>query len=410
MLRIAGIFSTISLLVVAMAVPRHRGIPMRLTSEAYVWQSTARAETRDAMATAADLDCLHILAAEVAWRDKQLVVATMPVDPAIHPPARTGRVIRLGQSTASLIWTDERVAILAGAARTLAASRPREIQIDYDCPASRLGGYRKLLDNMQAVVPDVPVVFTALPSWLDAPGFAALARAHPGYILQVHSLDLPSSAGAPVVLCDPAAARRAVARAAMHGVPFRLALPTYGSEILFDANGRVVDVVSEDRPSSKAARAVTRQQVMADAPALARLVAELLRAHPPALTGLVWYRLPVATDRRNWPWQTFDAVRQGKPVAPHLEISFATTGTGSHDIVLANTGTAPARLPAAIALPPGTTAADAARPYRVADDAARLILAPDDLSWRWLQAGERRTIGWIRHPAPPPSLAVPESK
>ena len=338
MLRLAGILSTCSLCA-AVLIDRPPELPGHMTSEAYVWQSPGRPEVVAAMHRAeGKLDHLHVLAAEVAWRDQRLVINRLPGPPA--GVAAHGKVLRLGQSTATLVWTEDRVAGLIDVVQAITADGSTEVQVDYDCPSRRLEDYLALLDRLQSAVPTRRIVFTALPDWLDSPRFVPLARAYPGYVLQVHALRLPDRVDAPVVLCDPHAAGRAIRRAAAIGVPFRVALPTYGSEILRDATGRVIDVVSEDLPQPGSGAMANRTSVMADAPALSALVAGLQANHPRSLTGLVWFRLPVAGDRRNWTWETFEAVRHGQPVAAHLEITAAATGSGSHDIILTNAGNA----------------------------------------------------------------------
>ena len=108
-----------------------------------------------------------------------------------------------------------------------AALGPREIQCDYDCPQKRLDGYRRLLDALQASAGSIPVVPTTLPSWQDEPAFRKLVAGRPGYVLQVHSLQLPKQAGQPVVLFDPDTARAAARKAAALGIPFRIAMATY---------------------------------------------------------------------------------------------------------------------------------------------------------------------------------------
>lgn len=84
-------------------------------------------------------------------------------------------------------------------------------------------------------------MITALPAWLNQPAFKRLISAVDDYVLQVHSLERPNSPEAAFTICDPAAARRAVERAAQFAVPFRVALPTYGYAIAYDRQGHFID-------------------------------------------------------------------------------------------------------------------------------------------------------------------------
>src|SRR6202012_5238478 len=100
---------------------------------------------------------------------------------------------------------------------------PRELQIDFDCAEANLAGYQIWLQAMQKRVAPMPVTITALPAWLKRQAFVPLAQAATNYVLQVHSLERPTTFTAPFTLCDPAAAERAVTTAAQIVVPFRVA-------------------------------------------------------------------------------------------------------------------------------------------------------------------------------------------
>ena len=90
------------------------------------------------------------------------------------------------------------VQLLAGIVRDLAAEgRAKgialsEIQIDYDCPESKLDDYRALLPLLRKAAAPLPLTFTALPSWMgQRRAFGKLIAAADGYVLQVHSLAPP---------------------------------------------------------------------------------------------------------------------------------------------------------------------------------------------------------------------------
>jgi hypothetical protein len=184
---------------------------------------------------------------------------------------------------------------------------PRELQIDFDCAESNLEGYRAWVETLRRKVAPVPVTITALPSWLGQSAFPRLAGAAGSYVLQVHSLDRPSRMDSSLTLCDPAAARRAVERAARLSVPFRVALPTYGYLMAFDTDGRLLGLSAEGPAKTWPASARIRE-VRADPIELARLVRGWTTNRPANLQGVIWYRLPVASDLLNWRWPTLAAI------------------------------------------------------------------------------------------------------
>ncbi len=374
------------LLTVSSCKPRQS--PVAPTTEAYVWQDPARPEVREAFeSTGTSLDVLHFRAAEFRWTGHDFEVGRVISDKLPSPGC--GLVVRIGQSAAGLEWDAEQRQAVEDCVASLARLGPREIQCDYDRPQARLGGYRRLLGRLRRVAGEVPVVPTTLPSWLDEEEFAALARESAGYVLQVHSLSLPRTPDDEVVLLDPSLARTSVERAAALGVPFRVAMPTYGCEVWFDSAGKVIEVISEDRAPEGLAPA-RRAFGYADPATAAALVAEWTANRPSGLTGVVWYRLPIAADRRNWPWPTLEKVMRGEAPVADLRVE-----TKASDIVLTNHGEAPARLPGRLVARGPVAAADAVGAYRLESGGEETVFRFTENGWPWIEPGQSLVIGWI---------------
>jgi hypothetical protein len=224
-------------------------------------------------------------------------------------------------------------------------------------------------------------VFTALPVWLrHEEEFVALAAAADGFVLQVHSLEKPADIHAPFVLCDPvrslAWVRHADMLAARAGAKtrFRIALPTYGFELGFDAAGKFTGVAAE-RPRDWPA-GTQRRTVRADAAAMARLAKTLAAQKLARADGVIWFRLPVADDRLAWDAQVFAAVVAGKPIVSRLTAQVRQSAPGLFEVVAHNSGQTTLPLPREIRLTwPAAggvrvSAADGLRGYVFEADAA----------------------------------------
>jgi len=275
-----------------------------------------------------------------------------------------------------------------------------EIQLDFDCPESRLDDYRIWLQTIQSAVPRTRVTVTALPSWLDRSSCARLARAAGGYVLQVHSLSKPDDDDSPITLCDPAAARRAVETAGRIGVPFRVALPTYGYLTAFDANGKFLGLSAEG-PDVRWPPFARTKRVMADPDELAALVRDWTRDRPACLRGLLWYRLPVDGDRLNWSWPTLAAVIRGQSPAARLETRLETPRPGLVEITLTNTGNRAATLASGVRIrwtDARLVAGDGWRGFQlIRNGADSAQLQPPADSIRSPLAPEQSVrIGWLR--------------
>ena len=361
-----------------------------LTIEAYVWQSPDRPEVRQAIARSPGVvSRLHVRAAELKWTGGRFETRRALTK---LPAPGCGLVVRIGASASQLEWTPEQIEAVANVFREFANLGPSEIQCDYDCPQKRLGRYGMLLDALQSAAGAVPVFPTTLPSWLGEPGFRKLIAGRGGHILQVHSLQLPERSGEPVLIFNPDTARAAAKKTSALHVPFRIAMATYGCEVRFGPDGKVTDVISEDFAG---ASAVERSFALADPLASSRLVREWTENPPEGLIGIVWYRLPVEGDRRNWPWETFKLVIRGEEdhTAPVFE---ASPGPGARDLSVVNRGRFPVRLPREIRVSSPVTTADGAGAYRLEarEDGLHFLIRSD--AWPWLDPGKKIPTGWLR--------------
>lgn len=338
---------------------------------------------------AGEVGKFHVRAAEMRWTGDRFTTQRMLTQ---LPSPGCGLVVRIGASASQLEWTPRQIEAVAEVFREFARLGPSEIQCDFDCPQKRLGRYQVLLDALQAAAGTVPVLPTALPSWLDEPGFRKLIEGRGGYVLQVHSLQLPKRAGDPVMIFDPVAARTAANKAAALRVPFRIAMATYGCEVRFGPDGMVTDVISEDPASATTAE---RSFALADPVESARLVREWKNDPPEGLRGIVWYRLPVEGDRRNWPWETFQLVIRGEEDLSKPELE-ASPGSGARDLFVVNHGRFPMLLPREIVVGSPVAAADGAGAYRLErrNEALHFIRRND--TWQWLDPGKKIPTGWLR--------------
>jgi hypothetical protein len=260
------------------------------------------------------------------------------------------------------------------------------IEIDHDAGNARLPAYREFLTHLRAVLPSsLPLSITALPAWLDSPQLPALLSTVDSSVLQVHAVSDPRRG-----LFDPNLARQwANAWGRITSKPFYLALPAYGVALLPGASAAPI-VESEVRVE----RGGKRQELLADPQQLSRLGVEL-RADPPAhLAGLIWFRLPLASDRRAWSLTTLRAVARGDVLDSRLALKL-TAQQGLYDIGITNQGNLDSAWPERLTLAvQGCEGADALAGYA-------LQQAPDLLTFTRLRdgriaAGGQRAVGWAR--------------
>ncbi|MGE8189051.1 DUF3142 domain-containing protein [Pseudomonas sp. NPDC086278] len=260
------------------------------------------------------------------------------------------------------------------------------VEIDHDAGNARLPAYREFLKHLRTALPaTLPLSITALPTWLHSPELPALLASVDSSVLQVHAVSDPRRG-----LFDPDQARQwAEAWSRITSRPFYLALPAYGVALLPGANG--APVVESEVPIE---RIVERRELLADPSQLSQLAAEL-RADPPAhLAGLIWFRLPLAGDRRAWSLNTLRAVARGETLDSRLSLQLVARN-GLYDISVSNQGNLDRAWPQRVTLAvKDCDGADALAGYA-------LQQRPDLLTFTRLRdgrlpAGEQRAIGWAR--------------
>ncbi len=348
---------------------------------------------------------IAVLKAEISWKDKQPQLTRVAVDYETLAKARrpVGIALRIGPYAGP--FTNNAIAnfITDTAGRIVNEARTNgvvlaELQIDFDCAESKLDGYRVWVEAIQRRVAPVPVTITVLPSWLDSRAFKRLAAVATNYVLQVHSVERPKSFDAPFTLCDPRAAKRAVERAGWVGVPFRVALPTYGYTLAFDAGGKFIGLSAEGPHPNWPPNAQLRE-VYSDPIELAGLVRQWTTSRPAAMQGVIWYRLPTIVDNFNWRWPTLGAILGSRVPREALRVSARRVESGLVEISLANEGELDISSRLAVEVrwsKARLVAGDALRDFELADRSLSAARFQTRSQPSRIRAGDKLVLGWLR--------------
>jgi hypothetical protein len=358
-----------------------------LDQQLYVWQRQWTPAHEAALKDSrADFSTLRVLALQAfpqaGWRRARIDPALLKRDgrPLIAVIRLDGQLKSLDQDevTAQIQqvlsdWQGEGL-ILSG------------VEIDHDAGSARLPAYREFLTHLRTVLPaSMPLSITALPAWLDSPELPALLSTVDSSVLQVHAVSDPRRG-----LFDVDQARKWVkAWSRNTSKPFYLALPAYGIALLPGAHG--APVVESEVPIERSGK---RRELLADPQQLSTLGAELRNDPPAHLAGLIWFRLPLANDRRAWSLTTLRAVARGDALDSRLTLRLSAKES-LFDISISNQGNLDAAWPERLTLAvQSCEGADALAGYA-------LQQTPDLLTFTRLRdgrlpAGGQRAIGWAR--------------
>jgi len=305
------------------------------SQEVYVWQRVWTDEVKEAVSTKAiEFDNTILLAAEIefdknagsdAWSCQHFFD---PISWALKNSGEYGLAIRINSKAAASGWTEiDCLHVISYISPYVKSAKM--LQIDYDCPSKKLADYTKFLKQLKKELPDTPIEITCLPDWLNFPEFAELVQQVDRYVMQVHGV---SGHGKGRALCNADDAYRVAIDCAEYNVSYLIALPTYRHAVSYAEDGKIAQVASEGSYQKS-----TYELATADPVELSALIERWEDSRPALMDGVIWYRLPVVTDRMNWTWETLAKVKQGdfkKHAEPTLKVE--KDSNGLYRLILSN--------------------------------------------------------------------------
>ncbi|WP_166928065.1 DUF3142 domain-containing protein [Asaia sp. As-1742] len=381
---LAALTAIVGLFLVRSAAPK----PVQLPSDAYIWQRQWRDELLRSITQAApSIQTWHILAAEFdqagQWHDTALLSSRQVL--ASH---RVIAVFRLSGRIEALdpVQTGQHIEQVLARWQTLGLT-PEGIEIDHDCPTARLGDYATWLDALHRRLSGrYRLTITALPSWIGAPALGSVLSHVESVVLQLHAVSNPAGG----LFRAHEAQRDAAGFGRISPVPWQIALPSYGTKIIWGEAGQPVAVESE------MARGIARgagQELTVAPEEVAQFMERIEHAPPAGLAGWIWFRLPVAGDRRAWSLPAWLTLVRHEPLRRALSLGLNPQGAALYHIVLRNDGTIDATLPLIIHADKGCAGMGAQGPYRLDYDQAGPVLVRTGEAL--LPVGQEIVAGWL---------------
>ena len=375
-----------------------------LVQRGYLWQREWTPEVAEAMQEAdKHLDGVVVLGAEIVWEGKtaRALKANLSWQDLKQAQRPCAIGVRIAPYPGPFAEDDAQARAIVDVVKSLLDEARAhgvtfsECQIDFDCGEKKLEGYHQWLRALIPVVHPTRLVITTLPAWLDEWEFPALVREVDGYVLQVHSVPTRDEGGQ-AMLCDPMLARKWVSKASSMGMPFSVALPTYRCLAGYDPSGKLLGVAMDSvEPAWPQGTRVLEFGTNADD--MAGLVKEWSAERPSGLREVLWYRLPVATDLRNWRWVTLLAVMQGRKPVHRLEV--IQTEINPVDFSIINTGEAEEQLDCDVIVKWNNSklvACDALPGWKVLPEKERATFTTMPDSRLSLSPGAKLSLGWLR--------------
>ncbi|WON79028.1 DUF3142 domain-containing protein [Serratia sp. UGAL515B_01] len=260
------------------------------------------------------------------------------------------------------------------------------IEIDHDAATAQLPEYQQFLRQLRQQLPaSLQLGITVLPTWLTSPVLPRVLQQVDSSVLQVHAVLSPKQG----LFDGPLALRWISQFARISPHPFRVALPAYGMGLVgFDTQGALVESETPLRVAGYA------QELTVAPQQIASFLQQLALLNPRHFRGIVWFRLPLDSDRRAWSIATLRAVINRQPLATQWQVEFLPQQNGLYDLNIQNSGPIDAPLPKEIRIKAnGCLAADAVGNYQLAttSEQPRFIRIRSDQ----LRSGQSRPLGWL---------------
>jgi hypothetical protein len=264
------------------------------------------------------------------------------------------------------------------------------IEVDYDCATLRLPAYTEFLKGLHHTLKNEEHIFvTALPTWIGSSDLPNLLKQTEEILLQVHAVQNPSGG-----LFDAAQAEKWIVNfSRKYSHPFRVALPTYGSQLKYDTFGNLVGVESEVPLLIQGERS---RELVVSPSAVQSLLNRLKLVQPTMLKGIVWFRLPTSEDRRSWHVNTWRTIVMGGKLngLVHLKAR-STSELQLFDLTLSNIGGTDIGWPQTISIPDYCYISDGVNGYRKETSKVDGHLLKKKQS-ELLMPNQEVLIGWAR--------------
>lgn len=194
-----------------------------------------------------------------------------------------------------------------------------EIQLDLDCPESRMNEYAGLISNLRKIIPQPTLSITVLPCHVGNRSFRHLTKTVNSYVLQVHGLAVPKHLNDPAELMNRKTADRAIRQAEALGHPYSIALACYAYELNFDPTSKKFMFLTAEGPVRR--QPSLKKRIAADPADLVDLVSTFQTLEH--AQQIIWFRLPVQGDRLCLPRPTLGTIEAGE--LPRIGIHCAAT-------------------------------------------------------------------------------------
>ena len=272
-----------------------------------------------------------------------------------------------------------------------------ELQIDLDCPESKLKSYGEFLKSLKRGLPDTCMLsFTALPCHLKNRDFGDLAKFADYYVLQVHGLEVPKKLSDDVEILNIKTAKIAINNAEKIKRPYLLALPTYAYQLNFDRKTKKFLFLNAEKIPPKNKKIITKI-IFPDFKDLLCLIRKQRKAELSSCKGIIWFRLPVEGDRYNLDMETLQTLQSGKIPKKQITAQWEENENGTLKLIIKNRGILDTgEVTISILLKNNNGVYDLFKGFSVSKNSSSVGVLPNSIHSKIPPPGKATPVGWFR--------------
>jgi len=371
----------------------------------YIWQKSWDENIKESLDGISSLvDHYTILSGDLKYTNSSPKINSIPIrwSYMINSNLKVTLAFRMDTASSALLKDDNIYAVVDAAEELLRSAilkAPQNtvigIQVDYDCPTSKLGDYIRFIRLFKKRFPKTPISITALPTWLNSSDFAPLAKETSYFVLQLHSFRVPKSVNTASSIFEEDKAKTYLKKAVNIKHPFYISLPTYGYEVAYTEDGKFLGLRAEGA-QHLIGEGIKHKIVMTEPEDIVSFLKYTKSEKFKHLKGILWFRLPLKTDEFNWDISTLvDVLNERMPKAD-FQADIIETAKGLSEIYVYNKGTKNIWTPVSFRIywdRKDMPLSDITQQYKIVSKNSNSILVEGPAP----KAAQRIYVGWFRN-------------
>ncbi len=380
------------------------------SAQVYLWKQIYNTQTKEALQCCTqNFDAVNFLSAKITFKNNKHtpILQTLPINTEYLKSLKINKIasIRIESLNASekiyaKVSQELSKKITEHALYISKQTNAKEIQIDFDCPISKLANYAQWLKEIRKELPEeIKLSITAVISQMRAKNFKETLPYCDYFVLQIHNIANHSNK---LKIFDFKQSVKAVLEADKFSKDFLVALPTYTHFVKLN-NAKVEKIYSENFNANQVKELSNFVAVRSKPIDVANLRDTIVNLKLKNYKGEIFYRLPSGDEISNWSIATLVNVVKNRASKLKKDFKvFMQQTPYTTEIFLQNTGNIDivAPLSVSVEIPQTNIYSEGVGDFqlsskKVSDNSTHILFNATNICLK-IQPSKKIKIGWIK--------------